>query len=94
MSIDVYRTVATSGRKVSMRSGIVAYERHDNPSLSILILYCLEVVTVWKEGAWSSLGVLILGLHQYDRAAVGDLGFGYDGTDVFDIAGTSVSFSR
>lgn len=72
VNIDIAYSAITGG-EVAIWTGVIADERNDDASLSILVLDGLHVLVVWKFHTRDSLGVFILGLQEDDRAAIRDL---------------------
>lgn len=84
MTIDISLAHARSRDTVSMIFSIIADHRYNNSSVVSLVNHGLEIGRI-KFQVTACIAVLIFGLVENHRSAIGDLGF-RDGTiDVGDI---------
>ena len=85
LSINVHRSITSPWCLVSLGPCIVADEGNNDTRISILVFYCLKVVTVGKLYVRSGLRILIFRLKKDDWASFGDLYFSNDLSDVFQV---------
>lgn len=81
MTVYIYCTKSSSGRKVAGRSRIIADERDNNSGVAILLLNVVKVLVVGEFNTRLGLRVFILWLKKDDRASICDLGLCYDWCD-------------